>query len=66
MQAVNLNAWYWFNIRVKYQKLWEKNGTKERNLHEEATDGRLQQMVDWWRDKGACGHSKKTKNKSHY
>jgi hypothetical protein len=35
------------HTRVKYQRLQGENGAKERNLCEEATDGRLQQMVEW-------------------
>ncbi len=63
---MNLNARYWFYIRVKYQRIWGENGTKERHLCEEATDGRLQQIVDWWCGKCACGHCKKPENHSHY
>jgi hypothetical protein len=33
--------------QVEYQRLQGKNGAKERNLCEEAIDGKLQQMVEW-------------------
>ncbi len=51
----------WFYIRVKYQRLRGENGTKEGNLCEEAADGRLRQMIDWWCGKCACGHCKKNR-----